>query len=81
MFYVYILKDSKNKIYIGYSSNLKRRIIEHLRGVVYSSKRMSEPRLFYYEVYSTEALAKEREDKLKQRGSAVKGLLKRLGLR
>ena len=81
MFYVYILKDNNNKIYIGYSGNLKRRIAEHEREVVYSSKRMSEPKLFYYEAYISEGLAKDRERKLKQRGSSVKGLLKRLRIK
>ena len=81
MFYVYLLKDKNNKIYIGYSSNLKRRITEHLRGTVYSSKRMSEPQLFYYEAYLDNAMAFERERKLKQHGSSLVGLLKRLKIK
>ena len=79
MFYVYLLKDKKGKIYIGYSSNLQRRITEHQHQRVYTSKRMNQPQLFYYEAYITEKLAKGRERKLKQRGSSKKGLLKRLG--
>lgn len=78
MFYIYILKDKDNKIYIGYSNNLRRRLLEHQRLKVYTSKRMSEFRLVYYEAYATEELAKNRERKLKQRGSSIKGLLKRL---
>ena len=81
MFYVYILKDKNNKIYIGYSADLQRRISEHLSGKVYSSARMSKPQLIYYEAYSSEELAKNRERKLKQRGSSKKGLLKRLRIK
>jgi len=79
MFYVYILKDKNNKLYVGYSNDLKRRISEHTRQKVYTSKRMEQPKLIYYEAYNSEVLAKERERKLKQRGSSKKGLLKRLG--
>lgn len=78
MFYVYILKDKNDKIYIGYSSNLRRRITEHLLQKVYTSQRMVDPQLVYYEAYISEDLAKDRERKLKQRGSSIKGLLKRL---
>lgn len=38
-FYVYVLKSLKNKnLYIGYTNNLKKRIKEHNRGLVFSSK-------------------------------------------
>jgi len=49
MFYVYILKDKNNKLYIGYSADLKRRLSEHNRRHVYTSKRMESPMLVYYE--------------------------------
>jgi putative endonuclease len=78
MFYVYLLKDDNNKFYIGYSSNLKRRIKEHLQNKVFTSKHMNNPKLFYYEAYINELNAKQREKKLKQFGSSYKGLIKRL---
>jgi len=35
MFYTYILKSKKdNKLYIGYTSDLKKRLSEHKRGDV-----------------------------------------------
>lgn len=49
MYYTYILKDDNNKLYIGYSSNLKRRITEHLQNKVYTTKRMKNLKLLYYE--------------------------------
>jgi len=80
MYYVYLLK-SANKLYIGYSNNLKRRVSEHMRGKVYTTSKMEKPRLVYYESYNNIDLAKERERKLKQYGSSYQGLLKRLGLK
>lgn len=81
MYYVYLLKDKNDKIYIGYSSDLKQRIKEHLQHKVRTTKRMIEPKLVYYEAYSTKANAKLREVKLKQFGSSYHGLVKRIGLK
>lgn len=81
MYYVYIVKDNKGKIYIGYSSNLRRRIVEHKSGRVYSTSKMLDPELFYYEAYSLEDLARKREAKLKKFGSSYKGLIKRIGVK
>jgi hypothetical protein len=38
MFYCYILKLSNNKFYIGYSENLKQRIVEHKSNQVSTTK-------------------------------------------
>ena len=82
MFHVYLLKsESNNSFYIGYSSDLERRLAEHHQGKVYSTKRFAPWKLIYYESFLDEARAKEREHKLKQFGSAYTGLLKRLGLK
>ncbi len=78
MYYVYILQDQDKKLYIGYSGNIERRLAEHLIGKVYTSRRMNEARLIYYEAYKSEVMAKNRERKLKQYGSSYHGLLKRL---
>ena len=80
MYYVYLLQDFQNKLYIGYSANLKRRIQEHLHEKVYTTKRMNNPKLIYYEAYENEIAAKTREKKLKQFGSSYQGLIKRLKL-
>ncbi|OGH10455.1 MAG: hypothetical protein A2857_00070 [Candidatus Levybacteria bacterium RIFCSPHIGHO2_01_FULL_36_15] len=65
MYYVYLLRDINSKLYIGYSSDLKRRLKEHLQQKVYTTKRMTKPDLIYYEAYSNEDSAKIRERKLK----------------
>jgi putative endonuclease len=81
MYYVYILKSEKdNKLYIGYSSNLKARLGDHTEGLVEATKNRRPLKLIYYESYENKIAAQERERKLKQFGSAYKGLLKRLKL-
>ncbi len=82
MFYTYLLKSDKdNGYYIGYSSNLKERFIQHTEGKVKSTTYRRPLKLIYYESYQTEELAREREQKLKQFGSAYTALLKRLKLK
>ena len=75
MYYVYILK-TKNRVkllyYIGYTENLKRRILEH--------QKANNIELIYYEVYQSEKIAKTRERKLKQYGGAWRSLKQRLNL-
>jgi putative endonuclease len=81
MYYIYVILGENNKKYVGYSSNLKRRINEHKSKKVYTTRRIKNPKLVYYEAYRDEFSAKERERKLKQYGSSYKGLLKRIGLK
>lgn len=62
MFYVYILLSLKdNKLYIGFSSNLKRRIKEHKRGGSKSTKCRLPFKLIYYEAHISEKDARRRE--------------------
>lgn len=66
---------------MGYSEDLRRRLKEHAQGSTYTTSRMANPKLFYYEAYSDKSAAQEREQKLKQFGSSYKGLFKRLKLK
>jgi len=81
MYYIYLLKNAQGKLYIGYSKDLRRRIKEHHLGKTYTTRRMGETKLIYYEAYEDEYAAKEREKKLKQFGSSYKGLIKRLKIK
>ncbi|MCK4734774.1 MAG: GIY-YIG nuclease family protein [Methanophagales archaeon] len=73
MYYVYVLKNRRtNWFYIGYTENLKRRLVEH-------KKSDNGIELVYYEAYIYEKHARTRERKLKQYGSAWRGLRRRLG--
>ncbi|MBT4516559.1 GIY-YIG nuclease family protein [bacterium] len=78
MYYVYILKLNSGKFYIGYTKSIKRRLAEHKNNKTYFVGREKSFDLIYFEAFSDIDLAKEREDKLKQYGSAYHGLLKRI---
>lgn len=71
MFYVYVLKSKlDNELYIGSTNNLKKRIDEHNKGNVYSTKDRISFELVYYEAYKAEGDARMREKMLKLRGLA-----------
>jgi len=80
MFYVYVLKSGKdNKLYVGSTSNLSRRIKEHNEGKVKSTSYRRPIELIYYEAYREEDIARKREHLLKS-GKAHVELKKRLGM-
>jgi len=66
MHYVYILQSLKDKnFYIGMSADLKRRINEHQKGKVKSTKNRLAIRLICYEAYLHKEEAEKREKYLK----------------
>ncbi len=66
MYYTYILKSrNKNWIYTGYTSNLKRRLEEHNRGLNKSTKPYKPLELVFYEAFKSKIDAKRREEYLK----------------
>ena len=72
MFYVYIIKKiSDDSLYIGYTENLHKRFKQH--------QQKFKIRLLYYEAYTSEEIARERERKLKHYGSAWRSLKQRIG--
>ena len=79
MFYVYILKSKKdNKLYIGSTNDLRRRLLEHNTGKVKSTKSRLQFELRYYESFSTEEDARKRESSLKKSGNALAQLKRRI---
>jgi putative endonuclease len=65
-YYVYVLHNSaKNFIYIGYSENLRERVISHNKGENKSTKTYVPLELIHYEAYRNMEDAKRREDYLK----------------
>ena len=73
MYYVYLLVNkNNNRKYIGYTSDLKRRLKEHQRNGAWV--------LIYYEAYPLEDMAIDRERSIKRSGSIRKFLYKRLKL-
>ncbi|MDD4607046.1 MAG: GIY-YIG nuclease family protein [Patescibacteria group bacterium] len=67
-YYVYILASQRNgTLYVGVTSEIKKRVYQHKRGVVDSfTKRYKINRLVYYEEYNDINLALEREKQLKK---------------
>jgi len=83
MHYVYLLQyRDKDKFYIGCTSNLQARIQEHKAGSGgKTTKGAPDPRkwkIAYAEMYRTQSAAYTREKKLKQYGSALQRLKKRI---
>lgn len=51
IYYTYVLKSRKDKkLYVGQTDNLKKRLLEHNKGVVDSTKTRRPLKLIYYEV-------------------------------
>jgi putative endonuclease len=79
MFYVYILKSNKDdKLYVGYTGNLKKRFLEHNNGLVQSTRPRKPFELVYYEAYRNERDAKQRELALKRFSGSMVHLRKRI---
>ena len=66
MYYVYVLRSEKdNKFYIGYTSDLKKRVSDHNGGKVESSRSRRPFVLVYYEASRDLADTLRREKYLK----------------
>ena len=66
MFYTYVLKSKKdNELYIGFSYDLKKRLLEHQKGLVKSTKDRRPLELVYYEACNNERKAIVGEKTLK----------------
>lgn len=77
MYYLYLLKLKDDTVYTGRSDNLKRRIEEHKRGKVKSTKNKLPVTLIYYEAYVLKRDAIKRELYLKT-GDGRREIKKRL---
>lgn len=80
MYYVYVLKSTvvSSRFYIGYSSDLRRRLKEHNDTRSKSDEGYSPWELVYYEAYRDKSIATKREKQLKNH-AAKNELLTRLG--
>ncbi|MGA2243291.1 MAG: GIY-YIG nuclease family protein [Verrucomicrobiota bacterium] len=80
MFYVYVLQsESDDGLYIGFSTDLRRRLKEHREGKAFATSFRGPWQLIYYEAYSEEEDALGREQYLKSGGGRrfLKSQLKR----
>lgn len=65
-YYVYILTNEKNhNFYVGYTSDLRRRLAEHNQGLTKSTKNRGKLTLVYYESCLNKQDALHREKYLK----------------
>ncbi len=66
MFYVYIIESVVGKnLYIGFTKDLKKRLLEHNQGLNFSTKRYGKWNIIYYEACAEESDARRREKYLK----------------
>jgi putative endonuclease len=80
MYYVYIIQSTETyEIYVGYTNNLKKRLVEHNTNKSYSTKNKGPWKLIYYESYANKEDAITREKRLKYHGQALARLKKRIG--
>ena len=65
-YYIHVLLSPRDrKFYVGYTTDLKRRLTEHLRGLVTSTKFRRPLKLIHYEYFINRTDAKAREIFLK----------------
>ncbi len=66
MFYAYVLHcKTANKLYAGFSKNLRERIAQHRSNGVHSTKRLGGCELIFYEAFKDKKDARRREKYLK----------------
>ena len=79
MFYIYVLKSLVDqKLYIGYTEDLRRRLKEHNNGENISTKHRRPFELIYYEGYKDKKDALKRERNLKHFKNSYSQLKKRI---
>ena len=66
MFYTYVIENKNGNRYIGFTNDLKKRIIEHNNNETYTSRRLKGPwKIIYYEDCANKLDAHQREKYLK----------------
>jgi len=64
--YVYILRDKGNRLYIGSTLDLSRRLKQHKKGHTQTTRRMNEPKLVFKQQYNSIEEARCIERKMKK---------------
>jgi len=79
MYYVYILQSNKNRsLYIGFTSDLNKRIKEHNNGKSFHTKKYMPWKIVYFEGYCDRNDAYNREQSLKLHAQGLRRLKERL---
>ena len=66
MYYVYVLRCADNKLYTGYSADLRKRVARHVTGQVPSTKGRRPVQRVFYEAFLDRKDARRREAYLKK---------------
>jgi len=79
MYYVYVLlSESTGQCYLGWTTDLRRRLCEHNEGHSEATRNRGPYKLIYFEAYSHREEAKGRERALKHHPNAYRQLKNRL---
>jgi putative endonuclease len=79
MYYVYLIKSSKDEtLYVGCTSNLKRRLEEHNKNMSVYTKKYGPWKLIYFEAFLSKEDAYGREGALKSHAQGLRRLKERL---
>ena len=66
MFFVYVIRSEKDgRFYVGMSENVEKRILQHNKGMTFSTKGFRPWKLFLFEKFETRDEARKREVYLK----------------
>ncbi len=65
MFYVYVIENLVEDVYVGYSTDLKKRLKEHNQGLNFSTRSKLPWKIIYYEACVDNDDARRREKYLK----------------
>jgi len=66
MAWVYILKTKSGKYYVGSTTNLEKRLQQHLAGSTHSTKRLKAEHILFSQEYQTLKEARFIESKIKK---------------
>ena len=77
MYYVYVLK-SQTRLYVGRSINLKKRIKEHLQGKNWTTRRLKNLELIFYEAFKSkkDSIRREKYFKSSKGKSSLKQIIR-----
>ena len=77
MYYVYVIRNEVDEFYLGFSTNLEKRLVAHNAGGNQSTKG-HQWEMVYYEAYVSEKYARDREQTLKKNRRMKTFLLERV---
>lgn len=78
-YFVYLLQSERDgSLYVGCTSDLKRRFSEHNQGKSYHTKKYAPWKLLYFEAYRNKNDAFQREHSLKLHAQGLRRLKERL---